>query len=109
MPTFQDFQKIDIRVGKIVNVDNLPKPKYTTQKLTIDFGKELGKKVSCARLVNYKDEDLIGKLVICVVNFPPKQIGKNISEVLTLGLPGTDEECVLVSPDINVEVGARLY
>lgn len=109
MATFEDFQKIDIRVGRIIAIEELPNAKYTTHKLTIDLGKELGTKISCARVVQYKKEELIGKLVLCLVNIPPRQIGKAISQVLTLGVPGRDGECTLIVPEKDVELGGRLY
>ena len=109
MPTFEDFQKIDIRVGKIIAVELLENAKYTTHKLTVDFGKEIVLKKSCARVIQYKKEELIGKLVLGVLNFPPRQIGKNLSEVLTLGIPDGKGECALVTPDREVPLGGRLY
>jgi len=110
MITFEDFQKLDIRVGRIVEVDNFPEAKKPSYKLKIDFGNEIGIKKSCAQLTkNYKSDDLIGKEVLCVVNFPPRQIGPAISEVLTLGVPDETNECVLISPDNNVPLGGRLY
>src|SRR5687768_9853124 len=87
-----DFQKADIRVGKIMMVEALEDGKYSTHRLVIDFGAEVGSKVSCARLVNYSDEQLLGMLVLGVVNLSPRQIGKTISQVLTLGVPGEDGE-----------------
>lgn len=109
MATYEDFQRLDIRVGRIIGADKLPNPKYTTHKLTIDFGPEIGQKVSGARVTLYKIEDLIGKQVICVVNLGPRQIGKLISQVLTLGLPNQADDCVLVVPDQTVPLGGRLY
>ena len=106
----EDFQKIDIRVGKIVDVEELSPAKYTTHKLTIDFGPEIGKKVSCARLVHYTIDSLIGKLVLGVINLPPKRIGKVTSEVLTLGVPDARGECILLTPDSNEAVmGSKVY
>ncbi len=109
MVTFDDFQKLDIRVGKILEVEKLPNAKHTTHKLIIDFGDEVGKKVSCARVINYKDKELIGKKIIGVVNFPPRQIGKVMSESLTLGVPGVDGEVSLIVPDKDANLGGRLY
>jgi len=99
MATFDDFQKLDIRVGRIIDVRELSNARYTTHKLTIDFGEEIGKKVSGARVIRYTKEKLIGKLVLGVVNFPPKQIGTLVSETLTLGVPDASGECILISPD----------
>lgn len=108
--TFDTFQKLDIRVGKIVDVQELPNAKYTTHKLTLDFGREIGKKVSGARLVRYTKNQLIGKLVLGVVNLPPRQIGKLNSEVLTLGVPDANKECILISPDNpDAVMGGKLY
>ncbi|PIN86774.1 tRNA-binding protein [Candidatus Woesearchaeota archaeon CG10_big_fil_rev_8_21_14_0_10_44_13] len=110
MATFEDFQKLDIRVGRIVEVEDFPEARKPSYKLKIDLGKEIGIKKSCAQLVkNYPKEDLKYKLVLCVVNFPPRQIGPAASEVLTLGIPGKDGECVLIEPERDVPIGGRLY
>lgn len=110
MAIFEDFQKLDIRVGKIVAVEELPNAKYTTHKLTIDFGNEIGKKVSGARVIRYQRDQLIGKLVLGVVNLPPRKIGKLNSETLTIGVPDSNRECILISPDSDgAVVGGRLY
>lgn len=109
MATISDFEKLDIRVGKILSIEQLPNAKYTTHKLVIDFGEEIGKKVSCARVIRYTKEQLIGKLVLGVVNFPPRQIGKAMSEVLTLGVPDKDRECILISPDEDAPLGGKLF
>ena len=110
MITFEDFQKLDIRVGKIIDVEELLNAKYTTHKLTIDFGNEVGKKVSGARVILYTKGQLIGKLVLGVVNLPPKQIGKLNSETLTLGVPDANKECILISPDsVDAVIGGKLY
>ncbi|MAE42402.1 tRNA-binding protein [Candidatus Woesearchaeota archaeon] len=110
MATFDDFQKFDIRVGKIIEVEDFPEAKKPTYKLKIYFGAEIGIKKSCAQLVkNYTKENLKGKLVLCVVNFPPRQIGPAVSEVLTLGVPGEDGECVLIQPERDVSIGGKLY
>ena len=110
MATFEDFQKLDIRVGKIIEIEDFPEAKKPSYKLKIDLGDEIGIKKSCAQLVkNYTKENLKDKLVLCVVNFPPRQIGSAISEVLTLGVPDKEENCVLVEPERNVEIGEKLY
>ena len=107
---YEDFQKLDIRVGKIVEVENFPEAKKPSYKLKIDLGEEIGIKKSCAQLPqNYNIKDLTGKQVLCVVNFPSRQIGPAVSEVLTLGVPDDKHECVLIIPDINVPLGGRLY
>lgn len=110
MVTFEDFQKLDIRVGRIIDVQYFPEARKPSYKLKIDLGEEVGIKKSCAQLPqNYKINDLIGKQVLCVVNFPPRRIGSAISEVLTLGVPDEKKECILIIPDNNVPIGGRLY
>jgi tRNA-binding protein len=110
MATFEDFQKLDIKVGRIVEVEDFPEARRPSYKLKIDFGKGIGTKKSCAQLVsNYKKEDLKGKLVICVVNFPPRQIGPALSEVLTLGVPDGKGECIVIGPEKGVPIGGKLY
>lgn len=111
MTTYDDFQKLDIRVGKIVAVEDFPEARKPAYKLTIDFGPEIGQKRSSAQLVkHYKKGDLVGKKVLGVVNFPPRQIGPFLSEVLTLGVPDGEHECVLIVPDKDdAIVGGRLY
>jgi len=110
MATFEDFQKLDIRVGRIIDVQDFPEARKPTFKLKIDFGNEFGIKRSCAQLTaNYNKDELFGKLVLCVVNFPPRQIGTAISEVLTLGIPDENNECVLITPDKEVSLGVKLY
>ena len=110
MINLKDLTKVDIRLGKIVAVEMLPNPKYTTHKLKIDFGKEIGIKISGARVVNYSKEQLLGKLIVGVINLQPKQIGKLISEVLLLGVPDEKGECILLSPDnSNSLLGVKVY
>lgn len=111
MTTYDDFLKLDIRVGKIVNVENFPEAKKPAYKLTIDFGPEIGTKKSSARLVkNYRKEKLIDKKILGVVNFPVRQIGPFLSEVLTLGVPDKNDECILIIPDSDdAIVGGKLY
>ncbi len=111
MVTYEDFQKIDIRVGKIIAVDDFPEARKPAYKLTIDFGPEIGIKKSSAQLVKYyKKEELLGKKVLGVVNFLPRQIGPFLSEVLMLGVPDSEHECVLIVPDNNQAViGGKLY
>jgi len=106
--TYDDFLGVDIRVGRIVDVDDFPKAKKPAYKLRIDFG-ALGVKSSSAQLVkHYQKADLLGKLVLAVVNFPPRQIADFFSEVLTLGVIVTDGDVVLVHPDRDVPLGAPL-
>lgn len=108
--TIEDFNKIDIRTGKIIEVSDFPEAKKPAFKLTIDFGFDVGIKKSSAQITkNYQKEDLLGKQVLAVVNFPPRQIGHFISEVLTLGLPDENGEVVLIRPDKNTPIGGKLY
>lgn len=110
MATYEDFQKLDIRVGKIIEIEDFPEARKPAYKLKIDFGEEIGIKRSSAQLPqNYSKEDLKDKLVLGVVNFPSRQIGPVISEVLTLGIPDENGECTLVTPDKNVPIGGQLY
>lgn len=106
---FADFLKVDIRVGTIVNVEDFPEARKPVYKLEIDFG-ELGRKRSSAQITqHYSKEELIGKQVIAVVNFRPKQIGKFMSEVLTLGLPDDQGHVVLLEPTTKIPKGGRLF
>ncbi len=110
MATYEDFEKLDVRVGKIVEVEDFPEARKPSYKLKIDFGSEIGIKRSCAQLPqNYSKEDLKDKLVLGIVNFPPRQIGPAVSEVLTLGAPDKNGDCILISPDKTVPLGGRLY
>ncbi len=111
MATYDDFLKIDIRVGKIIKVEDFPEAKKPAYKLTIDFGPEVGQKVSSAQLVKYyRKDELLGKMVLGVVNFSPKQIGPFTSEALTLGVPDKDGECILIEPDKDgAVIGGRLH
>ncbi len=110
MITLEDFRKMDIRVGKIMEVVDFPEAKNLSYKLKVDFGSSIGIKKSCAQLPpNYSKEKLLGKLVLGVVNFPPRQIGKAVSEVLILGVPGKNGHCILITPEREVEIGGALY
>lgn len=110
MATYDDFTKLDIRVGQIISADDFPEAKKPAYKLTINFGSELGIKKSSAQLTqNYTKQDLIGKQILAVVNFPPRQIGPIMSEVLTLGLPGENGECILATTESLAPLGSRLY
>ena len=109
MATIEDFQKLDIRVGKIIQAEDFPEAKKSSYKIKVDFG-ELGIKQSCAQLpANYTKKELLGKLVLAVVNFPPRQIGPAISEVLTLGVPDSKGNCILIVPDREVPIDGKLY
>lgn len=106
---FSDFLKVDIRSGTILQVSDFPEARKPAYKLEIDFG-PLGIKRSSAQITHhYSKEALIGKQIIAVVNFPPKQVGKFMSEVLVLGLPDQEEKIVLMQPTIKVPNGARLF
>lgn len=108
--TIEDFERLDIRVGRVEQVTPFPEGKYSTHILLIDFGEEIGTKKSLARLrPNYEGSELLGRQVLCVVNFPPRQIGKHQSEVLTLGIPDEDGNVVLLQPDRTVPLGGRLF
>ena len=110
MAEFNDFQKLDIRVGKIIEVEDFKEAKKPSYRIKIDFGKELGIKKSSAQLVNnYKKNELKDKLVLGIVNLQPKQIGSFSSEVLTLGVPDENHECILIKPDKSVPLGAKFY
>jgi tRNA-binding protein len=108
--TYGDFERVDIRVGTITDAQAFPEARKPAFKLTIDFGPEIGVKKSSAQLtVHYKADQLIGRQVCAVVNFPPRQIGPFMSEVLTLGMPDGDESVVLVRPDFKVPNGGKLF
>lgn len=110
MITYQDFEKVDIRVGKVVSVEETEGIRIAAYKMTIDFGEEIGKKVSLAQITkNYSKKDLKERLVMCVINFKPKQIGKYTSEVLTLGFENKDGTVVLAVPDKEVPLGKKMY
>jgi tRNA-binding protein len=107
---FDDFLKVDIRVGRVTAVEPFPQARKPAFKLTIDFGPEIGTRRSSAQItVNHSPDDLVGSLVMAVVNFPPRQIGPFLSEVLTLGVPDADGNVMLIRPDRDVSVGGRLY
>jgi tRNA-binding protein len=108
--TFDDFQKIDIRVGRITRADEFPEARKPAYKLTIDFGGEIGARTSSAQLTrHYRREELEGRLVVAVVNFPPRQIGPFISQVLTLGVPDAEGAVVLLAPERDVPLGGRMF
>ena len=111
MATIDDFQKLDIRTGKIIEVNDFPEAKKPAYKLKIDFGSEIGIKNSSVQIVAlYKKDDLVGKLVLGVVNFPPRKIGPFESEVLTLGVPDSEGKVILIIPDKSgAVIGGKLF
>jgi tRNA-binding protein len=111
MATIDDFLKLDIRTGKVLEVNDFPEAKKPAYKLKIDFGPEIGVKNSSVQIVAlYKKEDLLGKLVLGVVNFPPRKIGPFESEVLTLGVPDGEGKVVLITPDMaGASIGGKLF
>ena len=110
MITYQDFEKVDVRVGRILKVEDFPQARKPAFILEIDFGPEIGVKKSSAQLItNYTKEALIGRLIIAVVNFPVKRIGPFLSEVLTLGLPDGNGGVVLLCPTQEVPLGGKMF
>jgi tRNA-binding protein len=109
MISFDDFLKVDMRVGRVVAVEDFPEARKPAWKLTIDFGPELGTKRSSAQITSYAKEDLEGRLVVAVVNFPPRQIGPFMSEVLCLGASDDEGRIILLAPDTPVPLGARIH
>jgi tRNA-binding protein len=108
--TYDDFAKVDIRVGRVTKAEEFPQARKPAYKLTIDFGPEIGTKRSSVQITeHYQLENLEGRLVMGVVNFPPKQIGPFVSECLTLGFPDENGAVVLARPDKDVPLGARLF
>ena len=108
--SFDDWMKVDIRVGTIVEATPFPQARKPSLKLVIDFGGVIGRKKSSAQIVaHYTPEALVGRRVAAVVNFPPRQIGPFMSEVLTLGFPDAAGEVVLIAPDLDVPDGGRLF
>ena len=107
---WDDFARVDIRVGRITRAEPFPEARKPAIKLWLDFGPEIGERKSSAQITkHYVPEELIGKLVLAVVNFPPRQIGPVRSEVLVLGLPDDEDQVVLISPDKPVPIGGRMF
>jgi tRNA-binding protein len=108
--SFDDFLKVDVRVGVVIAAEPFPEARKPAIKLVIDFGPEIGCKKSSAQITRYYTPDkLVGRRVLAVVNFPPRQIGKFMSEVLTLGVPDEAGEVVLIAPDRDTPIGGRLF
>ena len=107
--TWQDFEKVELRIGTILEVNDFPEAKKPAYQLTIDFGVEMGIKKSSAQITNrYSKQSLLGKQIVAVVNFPKKQIGKFMSECLVLGSVGNENDIVLLTSDLKVENGLRI-
>ena len=108
--SYDDFRKVDIRVGTIVEAEAFPEARRPAFKLTVDFGAAIGTRRTSAQITkHYRLDELIGRQVAAVVNFPKKQIGKFMSEVLVLGFPDGEGEVVMIRPDLGVPNGGRLY
>jgi tRNA-binding protein len=108
--SYAEFQRVDIRVGRVIAVDDFPEARKPAYKLRIDFGSEIGIKKSSAQATkHYTKEKLLNRLVVAVVNFPPKQIGPYMSEVLTLGVPDAENGVVLLLPERDVPLGGRMF
>ena len=106
---YSDFEKVDVRVGVITEVEDFPRARNPSYRLTVDFGPELGERRSSAQVTTYTKEELLGAQVVAVVNFAPKNIAGFMSEVLVLGVPGPDGEIVLLTPTRAVPDGGRAY
>lgn len=108
--SYDDFQKVEVRVGTVTRAEPFPEARKPAIRLWVDFGGDLGEKKSSAQITrHYQPSELIGKQVLAVVNFPPRQIGPMKSEVLVLGVPDGDGEVVLIGPDLKVPDGGRLF
>ncbi len=107
--TIEDFELIDMRVGRIAQVEDFPEARRPAWKLRVDFGPEIGEKRSSAQIAHYSREELQGRLVLAVVNLSPRQIGTVLSEVLVLGVPDEEGRVILLRPDADVPVGGRVY
>ena len=106
---FDDFLAVEMRVGRVIGVEEFPEARKPAWKLTVDFGEEIGTKRSSAQITNYAREELDGRLVVAVVNFPPRQIGPFMSEVLCLGASDEDGRIILLEPRSEVPLGARVH
>jgi tRNA-binding protein len=106
---FDDFLKIDMRVGRVIRAEEFPEARKPAWKIWIDFGPEVGEKRASAQITNYSREELEGRLVVAVVNFSPRQIGPFVSEVLVLGAPDEEGRVILLQPDAGVPLGRRIF
>ena len=107
--TWEQFEAVDMRVGRVIEVEDFPEARHPAWKLTIDFGDEIGVKRSSAQITNYAREELEGRLVVAVVNFPPRQIGPFMSQVLCLGASDAEGRIILLEPRSDVPLGARIH
>ena len=106
---FGDFEKVDVRVGRVTAVEDFPRARQPSYRLTVDFGPEVGERRTSAQVTTYSKDELVGMQVVAVVNFEPKNIAGFMSEVLVLGVPGPDGEVVLLSPTRAVPDGGRMF
>ncbi len=109
MITYDDFLKVDMRVGRVIMVEDFPKARHPSYKFDIDFGPEIGTKHSCAQLTNYGKDELMGRQIVAVVNFPPKNIAGFLSEMLILGVPMEGGVVSLLEPRDEAVIGGRVY
>ena len=108
MASFDEFLAIDMRVGRVTRVEDFPEARKPAYKLLVDFGPELGQRRSSAQVTNYGRDELEGRLVVAVVNFPPRQVGPFMSEVLVIGVPDEEGRVILLRPDSDVPLGRRV-
>ncbi len=109
MATIEDFERIDMRVGRVVSVEDFPEARTPAWKVEVDFGPQIGIKRSSAQITNYGREELVDRLVVAVVNVPPRRIGAFVSEVLLLGAPDEAGRVILLRPDSDVPAGGRVF